>query len=129
MASIGDTLTRRKKRADGRDTIRLTAFNGSAWVAEPLDEFGSPFTVGAESLVTEYGSKAPDLPEDERDAMRKADAEANTRAAQAWGKIAARRAVDDGQLRPSDLRPLEGRYAPPPGSPEAVFASMEDGED
>lgn len=85
MAEIGDVLIRRKA-AEGPSKIRLVGIAEAGFVAEPVDEFGSPFVVSANELVADYGSKAPSLPPDEQTLLRQADAEATARANRAYGR-------------------------------------------
>lgn len=63
----------------------MVGITDGCFVAEPLDEYGSPFVVSADELVADYGSKAPSLPPDEQEVLRQADAEATQRANRAYG--------------------------------------------
>ena len=116
MAEIGETLKRRRKLGDGRDTIRLVGVSTAGWVAEAVEEFGPAFVVTADALVSEYGSRAPSLPPSEAEILREADRARTTEARLAYGRRFARR----GKQPTSPPKP-------PAGSPEAHFAAAEEG--
>lgn len=118
MAEIGDILS----RPDGK-RVRLAGVLQGCFVAEPLDEFGTPFKLTAAELMA-YGVTDPTPPPEDSypEAMRRADARATAEALRAYGRshpeaLKARR-------REQQLEKLGRTEAfPPPGSPEAVFAA------
>ena len=118
MASVGDILT----RPDGK-RIRLAGVLNGEFVAEPLDDFGTPFRVSAAEL-TAYGVGDPTPPSEDSypEAMRRADSAATAQANREYGQShpetrrARRRAAQLAQLGQTE-------QFPPEGSPEAVFAA------
>jgi hypothetical protein len=114
VAQIGDVLERADKREDGRDRIRLTAVNGTGFVAEALDAFGPPLVVSASELAADYGTTDVNLPDDESTILRRADIEATQRGAAAYF----------GRGR----RPDEPATEPHPDSPEGQFRALAEAE-
>ena len=118
-AKVGDILT----RPDGR-RIRLAGIMSGEFVAEPIDEFGTPFRLTAAELMAYDGVDDPTTPAEstEREIMIHADARASAEANRAYGSShsKSRRA----RRREQELAKL-GRTEefPPPGSPEAIFAA------
>jgi hypothetical protein len=95
---------------------------GTEFIAQPLDEFATPFRVTAAELVSIYGVEDPTVPAEssERAIMVQSDARASTEARVAYAEShpetrRAKRRAD--QLAEAGL--TEG---PPEGSPEAFFA-------
>ena len=106
MASVGDTLKRKRKAKDGRDEIRITGVVNSVFVAEAAQGFGAPFTISGEELAREYGATI-ELPESEYERARRIDAAASAALAKRYFR---------GRAVPPE--------SPPEGSPEAVFAAI-----
>lgn len=119
MASVGDILA----RPDGK-RIRLVGVSNREFVAEPLDEFATPFRLSAAELASVYAVRdAAPPPEDSyTETLQLADTEATAAAARAYGESqpetyrARRRAAKLAQLGRTEA-------FPPAGSPEAVFAA------
>ena len=116
-AKVGDILS----RPDGR-RIRLAGVMAGEFVAEPLDEHGTPFRVTAAELLAYDGVTDPTIPSEntEREIMIRSDARASAEANRAYGSShsESRRA----RRRKQELAKL-GRTEefPPPGSPEATL--------
>ncbi len=77
---IGDVLTRKPKRKDARDSIKITGRINDQFVAEPADGFGPPFPISESELATAYGLKVAEIESDEA-RLRRIDTEANANAA------------------------------------------------
>jgi hypothetical protein len=98
-------LTRKPKRKDARDSIKITGRINGQFIAEPADGFGPPFPISEGELATAYGLKDAAEVESEHDRFLRIDAEANATAAD---KLFEGRAT---------------RPEPDPASPEGVFAA------
>jgi hypothetical protein len=116
MSLVGQTLKRKRKLADGRDTIRVTGWNGRGYVCECADTFGRPFVLTEADLAVAYGGRG-ESPLDEDGAQQQLTAEAHR-----------------GTLRSLKANPRysKGTFATPdPASPEGKFAdaAAEEAED
>lgn len=101
---VGDVLTRKPKRKDARDSIKITGRINGQFVAEPADGFGPPFPISESELATAYGLKVAEL-ESDHDRLLRIDAEATESAA---SKLFRGRAT---------------RPEPAAESPEGIFAA------
>jgi len=117
MSLVGQTLKRKRKVADdSRNHIRVTGWNGVAYVCSCTNSFGPPFLLSEADLAVDYGGRG-DAPLDEDTAQTQLTAEAHR----------------------STLRSLKRnpRYTsgteatPDPASPEGIFAAAaaEEAED
>lgn len=80
---VGDEL----RRKSGGGSVRLVGIDGAGrWIAEPVGEFGPPFSVESAELVSEYRDvtdpTAP--PQVDEAALRRADAKANAQAVRGY---------------------------------------------
>lgn len=102
---IGDVLSRKPKRSDARDRIKIVGRINGQFVAEPADGFGPPFPISESELATAYGLKVAAEVESEHDRALRIDAEAT--------EIAADKLFQGKASRPE----------PDPDSPEGQFAA------
>lgn len=106
---IGDVLSRKPKRKDSRDSIRVTGAVNGGWVVECATIHDTPFWVSSAELARDYGAQLDEGPSD-YERLRKLDDEATVRAA---NKLF--------QGRPTRPQPADG-------SPESVFAAAAEAE-
>ena len=77
-------------RAKGKPTLRVVGQDGDAWVAEPVNTFGSPVRL-SDADAAAYGLRAPRAT-DERAALAEADARRTAEANAAYRHVNGRKA-------------------------------------
>ena len=109
MLRIGDEITRH----DGR-RFKLVGTRDGQWIATALDCFAPPLPISARDLSNGFDVEDPTPPDvNESDIMRQSDHEATVEANHAYGRVKA-----------ADEPRSAATVGPPPGSPEAFFASL-----
>lgn len=58
MSLIGQTLKRKRPLPNESRTIKVTGWNGRAYVCESTDAFGPPFLQSEADLAADYGARA-----------------------------------------------------------------------
>lgn len=104
---IGEILTRKPRRRDARDKLKIVGRINGQFVCEPADGFGPPFPISERELATAYGLTDAAEIESEHDRFLRIDAEANASAA---NKLFQGRVT---------------RPEPDPASPEGQFRAAE----
>lgn len=64
MSLIGQTLRRKRKRADAHSHIRVTGWNGRGYVSESADAFAPTFVLTEAELALDYGALADPIPDE-----------------------------------------------------------------
>lgn len=108
MSLIGQTLWRKRKRADAHSHIRVTGWNGRGYVCSSVDSFGPTFVLTEAELAVDYGASADPIP-DEATAQQQLTAAAHA-----------------DTLRSLKVNPRYSRgtaATPSPDSPEGQFAA------
>lgn len=109
MNLIGQTLKRQRKGADdSRNHIRVSGWNGRAYVCSCVNSFGPPFLVTEAEIAADYGTRAEPVPDEATAAQQRT--------------IEAHRVTRRSLAR--NARYSRGTEATPdPASPEGIFAS------